>query len=127
MENFFFQPQARHEPVPLRAPREFHSRLPGYSPTPLRDAPEIARSLGISQLLIKDESCRFGLPAFKILGASWAIYRALQDRHGGSVEPWHNLEELRRKFAPLAPLRLMAGTTVRKGRFGKKRRFGRIP
>lgn len=116
MENFFFQPQTRNEPVSLSAPRKFHFRLPGYSPTPLHDAPEIARSLGIRQLLIKDESRRFGLPAFKILGASWAIYRALQDRHGGSVEPWHNLQELERKFAPLGPLRLTTATDGNHGR-----------
>ena len=29
---------------------------------------------------VKDESSRFGLPAFKILGASWAIHRALEER-----------------------------------------------
>src|SRR4051812_44311881 len=58
------------------APRQFHRRLPGYAPTPLIDAPEIAEMLGVRQVLLKNESSRFGLPAFKILGASWAVYRA---------------------------------------------------
>ena len=59
------------------APRAFHRRLPGYRPTPLRSAPGIARRLGVAEVRVKDESSRFGLPAYKILGASWAIHREL--------------------------------------------------
>src|SRR5436309_7151605 len=60
-----------------RAPLEFHRRLPGYAPTPLVDAPGLAAALGVGRVWVKDESRRLGLPAFKILGASWAVYRAL--------------------------------------------------
>jgi diaminopropionate ammonia-lyase len=56
------------EPAPREA-RDFHAGLPGYHPSPLI---EIA-----PRVFVKDESDRFGLPAFKILGASWAIQRAL--------------------------------------------------
>ncbi|MCU1375950.1 MAG: threonine dehydratase [Actinomycetia bacterium] len=56
---------------------EFHRGLPGYAPTPLREAPELAAAAGVGRVLVKDESNRMGLPAFKILGASWATYRAL--------------------------------------------------
>ena len=42
--------------------------------------PEIARELGISYFLLKNESWRLGLPAFKILGASWATARAVSKR-----------------------------------------------
>lgn len=52
--------------------RAFHKTLPGYAPTPLR-----ALADGV---WLKDESDRFGLPAFKILGASWAVERTLRDR-----------------------------------------------
>lgn len=69
-----------------RAPRRFHQRLPGYRPTPLIEAPELARMLGIGQVLVKDESSRLGLPAFKILGASWAVYRVLEKRAAESTE-----------------------------------------
>jgi diaminopropionate ammonia-lyase len=62
----------------------FHRSLPGYAPTPLRAVPELAAELGVGQLLIKDESRRFGLPAFKILGASWACQRVLR-RSPGSM------------------------------------------
>ena len=40
----------------------------------------VARELGLSAVLLKDESNRLGLPAFKVLGASWAIERALRER-----------------------------------------------
>lgn len=55
----------------------FHETLPGYGQTPLRPLPAVARALGLGHVLVKDESDRFGLPAFKVLGASWAVYRAV--------------------------------------------------
>lgn len=55
----------------------FHQTLPNYGRTPLRPLPQIARELGVANVLIKDESHRFGLPAYKILGASWAVYRTV--------------------------------------------------
>jgi diaminopropionate ammonia-lyase len=63
-------------------PLEFHSCvLPGYTPTPLvRLDDAIARELGVSAVYLKDESSRLGLPAFKILGASWAIFLTLCGR-----------------------------------------------
>ena len=61
---------------------DFHASLPGYRPTPVHDLPELAREVGVGALLVKDESDRLGLPAFKILGASWAIERALREQPG---------------------------------------------
>lgn len=57
---------------------EFHRRLPGYAPTPVRSLPAVAAGLGLGAVLLKDESDRLGLPAFKILGASWAVERTLR-------------------------------------------------
>jgi len=59
-------------------PLPFHRALPGYRRTPLYDVPGLARSLGVARVLVKDESERLGLPAFKMLGASWATARAIQ-------------------------------------------------
>ncbi|HET6740051.1 MAG TPA: diaminopropionate ammonia-lyase [Kribbella sp.] len=56
---------------------DFHRSMPGYAPTPLVDVPALADELGIAGVWVKDESNRFGLPAFKVLGASWAVNRAL--------------------------------------------------
>jgi diaminopropionate ammonia-lyase len=68
------------EPMPdvLR----FHRGLPGYAPTPLTELPALAAELGVGRVLVKDESSRLGLPAFKILGASWAVAQVLAARDG---------------------------------------------
>lgn len=60
----------------------FHRGLEGYRPTPLVDLPALASELDVRRVLAKDESSRLGLPAFKALGASWAVHRALADRSG---------------------------------------------
>lgn len=58
----------------------FHQSLDGYAHTPLVSLPSLAEELGVARVLMKDESLRLGLPAFKALGASWAIHRALAER-----------------------------------------------
>jgi len=55
----------------------FHRGLPGYAPTPLVEAPELATEWGVGRVLLKFERERFGLPAFKFLGVSWAAERLL--------------------------------------------------
>lgn len=55
----------------------FHRSLPDYAVTPLVPLPDLAKELGLGHVLIKDESSRLGLPAFKILGASWAVFKAV--------------------------------------------------
>jgi diaminopropionate ammonia-lyase len=83
-------------PVSDRAPLRFHRRLPGYEETPLVDAPGLADALGVGKVLVKDESSRLGLPAFKVLGASWAVYRALEERlPEGEFGDWKTVEELK--------------------------------
>ena len=67
-------------PPPAPLPRDtqaFHARLPGYGLTRMVDCPAGAEAAGIARLVVKDESRRFGLPAFKYLGASWALARLL--------------------------------------------------
>lgn len=65
-----------------RLARRFHATLPEYAPTPLRTLPELARRLGVEAVLVKDESPRFGLGAFKGLGSVWAVARVLARRLG---------------------------------------------
>ena len=55
----------------------FHSSLPNYKATPVVNLAQLAQQLGIKQLVVKDESHRFGLNAFKVLGASYAIAKYL--------------------------------------------------
>ncbi|KAJ5759138.1 hypothetical protein N7520_006294 [Penicillium odoratum] len=61
---------------------EFHKSLPNYAPTPLVFLPELATELGVKAVLVKDESNRFGLPSFKVLGASWGCFRAIAQTLG---------------------------------------------
>lgn len=94
----------------------FHRALPGYHPTPLYALPDLARSLGLERLWVKDESSRLGLPAFKMLGASWATWCALKERLGrGSEEPT-TFEALSRALEPLRPLTLVSATDGNHGR-----------
>ena len=69
-------------PEPSAEAYAFHRGLDGYAATPLVSLPELAAELGIGFVLAKDESSRLGLPAFKALGASWAIHRVLSGTPG---------------------------------------------
>ena len=102
-------------PASLAAIRAFHRRLPGYAPTPLVEAPRVADALGVRRALVKDEADRLGMPAYKILGASWATYRTLEERFG-AFRPWEHLADLAAQVRLLAPLTLVAATDGNHGR-----------
>lgn len=55
--------------------RRFHESFPQYSVTPLANLKEMAQALGVRGVFVKDESYRFGLNAFKVLGGSFAMAR----------------------------------------------------
>ena len=97
-------------------PRGFHASMAGYRATPLRDAPSAARRLGVGEVLVKDESERLGLPSFKVLGASWAVYRALVEHLGATLQEIPSFERLREELARARPLALAAGTDGNHGR-----------
>lgn len=61
----------------LSAVQEFHRQLPNYAQTPLISLDDAAKRLKVKSVFVKDESSRLGLPAFKILGASWGSCRAI--------------------------------------------------
>jgi diaminopropionate ammonia-lyase len=67
-------------PAPGQAAAAFHASLDGYEPTPVHPLPALADEVGLAAVQVKDESHRLGLPAFKVLGASWAIERALREQ-----------------------------------------------
>lgn len=62
--------------------RTFHRTFPMYAPTPLVHMPDTAALLGLGDLYVKDESKRFGLNAFKVLGGSYAIGCCLAEKLG---------------------------------------------
>lgn len=93
-----------------------HRRLPGYVPTPLRSLSGLAERIGVARVELKDESARLGLPAYKILGATWATYRALARRLGRTSEPWRDVTEWRALLRPFPRLQLVAATDGNHGR-----------
>ncbi len=76
------QPPQDLSPEATRRVLRFHRRWPGYVPTPLADLRLLARELGIRGLYVKDESRRFGLNAFKVLGGMYAVSRWICEAAG---------------------------------------------
>ena len=64
----------------------FHRSFPQYKVTPLHKLEGLAGYLGIDQLYVKDESFRFGLNAFKVLGGSFAMAKYISSRTGIPVD-----------------------------------------
>ncbi len=80
----------------------FHRSFPQYEVTPLTRLSNLAGHLGLKRLYVKDESYRFGLNAFKVLGGSYAIARYIAQETGKDVSeiPYDVLtsEKLREEF-----------------------------
>jgi diaminopropionate ammonia-lyase len=65
-----------------RLTRSFHRQIPGYKLSPLKCLPQLAAMLDIGGIWVKDESARLTLNSFKVLGGSFAIYRAIKQQLG---------------------------------------------
>lgn len=65
--------------------RAFHESFPQYARTPLTRLEKMAAYLGLKELYVKDESYRFGLNAFKVLGGSYAMARYIAKETGKDV------------------------------------------
>ncbi|WXC63584.1 hypothetical protein SNK03_009408 [Fusarium graminearum] len=91
----------------------FHRGLPNYEPTPLVKLEDLARELGVGAVYVKDETSRFGLPAFKILGASWGAFRSITEKLGLPLDS--DIETVR-QAAQSQQLMLYAATEGNHGR-----------
>lgn len=67
------QPCGLFPPEAFARLREYVAANPSLAGTPLRKDKPLAKELGLKQLFVKDETDRFALPAFKGLGAGFAI------------------------------------------------------
>ncbi len=67
-------------PSTAHSARKFHQTFPDYTPTPLVKLTHLADMLRVSKIWIKDESHRFGLNAFKVLGATHGLAYLLAQR-----------------------------------------------
>lgn len=86
----------------VKKANDFHRSFPQYSVTPLHKLSRMAGYLGIKNLYVKDESYRFQLNAFKVLGGSYAIGRFVAKQLGRDISelPYNVLssEKLREEF-----------------------------
>lgn len=86
----------------VKKARTFHESFPQYSKTPLAKLDCMADYLGLGQVFMKDESYRFGLNAFKVLGGSFAIAKYIAGQTGRDVSelPYNILtsDALREEF-----------------------------
>ena len=86
----------------VKKARTFHESFPQYSETPLCKLPNMAKYLGLGNIYVKDESYRFGLNAFKVLGGSYAIARYIAEETGKDISelPYNVLtsEKLKEEF-----------------------------
>jgi len=103
-------------PPPSGAARQVHRSLPGYRPTPLVALPDLADRLGLGEVTLKDESGRFGLPAYKVLGAVWAACRVLSPRFAIAPGSMGDLEPLRAALSLGPRLVLVTATDGNHGR-----------
>ncbi|MEE8886661.1 MAG: diaminopropionate ammonia-lyase [Eubacteriales bacterium] len=82
--------------------RAFHKSFPQYEETPLKDIKKQASYLGLGDVKVKDESYRFGLNAFKVLGGSFAMGKYIAQQTGRDISevPYDVLtgDELRKEF-----------------------------
>ena len=84
---------------------DFHAGFSQYSQTPLTSLPGLATALGVESVQVKDESYRFGLNAFKVLGGSYALGRYIAKTLGEDIEnlPANRIlsDEVRKKLGQL--------------------------
>ncbi len=86
MSNLFLvNPQARQggnrglfKTAEYQNVNSFYDSHPEIESTTLHWLPDLASRLGIGELLVKDESSRFGLPAFKVMGVMYAVSRLFE-------------------------------------------------
>lgn len=83
----------------------FHRSFPQYEKTPLVNLSSLAKEIGLGNIFLKDESYRFGLNAFKVLGGSYAIGRYIAGRLGEDLSkfPFARMtsDEIREKVGEL--------------------------
>ena len=92
-------------PAEAQKAQSFHAGFSQYTRTPLTSLPGLAKAAGVTSVCVKDESYRFGLNAFKVLGGSYALGRYIAQRLDENIEdlPAQRIlsEEVRQKLGQL--------------------------
>ena len=104
---------------------EFHKSFPQYSVTPLQKLSALASYLGVKGIYCKDESYRFGLNAFKVLGGSYAMGRYIAKELGRDISqlPYNVLssDKLKEEFGQATFVTATDGNHGRGGAWAAKR------
>ncbi|MBK3746211.1 pyridoxal-phosphate dependent enzyme, partial [Paraburkholderia aspalathi] len=83
--------------------KAFLGAFPDYKATPLVELKQLAASIGVHNIAIKDESGRYGLSSFKALGGAYAVarvvHRFVEEKLGRKVDPAELTSEECRKIA----------------------------
>ena len=84
---------------------KFHSSFNQYAETPLVELKELAKYIGLKDFFVKDESYRFGLNAFKVLGGSFAVGQYIANKLGKNINdlPYETLisDEIKKEVGEL--------------------------
>ncbi|MDQ0178097.1 diaminopropionate ammonia-lyase [Bacillus chungangensis] len=84
---------------------EFHKSFPEYNETPLVDLKNLAKNLGVDKIYVKDESYRFNLNAFKVLGGSYCLGSIIADKLGLDISelPYEKIssDEVKQKLGEI--------------------------
>lgn len=98
--------------------RHFHASLPGYEQTSLVSLPGLAKNNGVGALLVKDESSRFDLKSFKVLGAAYGAFKLLQKMWQAEFNTEIPLDQLldKNNISKLGDLTFAAATDGNHGR-----------
>ena len=98
----------------VKKAKAFHESFPQYSQTPLVKLDKMSEYLGIGSLFVKDESYRFGLNAFKVLGGSFAMARYIAQKLGRDVSEldydYLTSDKLKEEFGQATFLQLLTVT-----------------
>ncbi len=106
---------AAHAAASVR-PIDFHRTIPGYQATPLVPLRRVAAALRVGKVVIKDEAVRIGLPAYKVLGGSWALHQAIVRATAQAADRVVPFDELQSRARQLGRVTLCTATDGNHGR-----------
>ena len=97
--------------------RNFHKSFKEYEPTPLVELKDLAAHIGVKNVFVKDESHRFNLNAFKVLGGSFAVAKYVADKLNVDISTvdydWLTSEDVKNQ---LEGMTIVTATDVNHGR-----------
>ncbi|ACB84234.1 diaminopropionate ammonia-lyase [Natranaerobius thermophilus] len=76
---------------------KFYQKITNYQPTPQISLHDMANSIGVKNIFVKDESSRLGLDSFKVLGSLYAVANIIAEYLGEDLSQLDEQELQSRK------------------------------